>query len=82
MAKTASKISEKQKAIDEAWRLWHRASDVLEELNDHLQEMDDEHDISETKAGRIGYGCHSTMSEAFSTGSRILPPHSHDGGKA
>lgn len=82
-AKTKSKLSEKQAAIDKGWDLYNRAMWLLEELQSHLEELGDEHDVDvpdETESAV--YEAYSTLEEKYSTGCRILPAHSGDGGKA
>jgi hypothetical protein len=82
MPKAKSK-SETQIKIDELWRRYNNLMDDAEELAGDLQEMEDERpDLDFSKALSVVGVVHSNMSDAFSTGRRILPPHSSDGGDA
>lgn len=80
--RAAPMMSDKQKAIDEAWSLLNRAMDACEELNTYLDELSDEYeDLDFSTAIDAGYEAHSAMENPYSNGG-IMPKHSSDGGKA
>jgi len=75
-------ISDKQEAIDDAWRLYCVAVDACDELGQALTDLSDAFDVDVSKAGETACAAYSELEEAYSTGRPILPPHSSDGGKA
>jgi hypothetical protein len=82
MANTKSKISDTQKRINDFWRRFNNIMDECEGFVCDLEELADERDdLDFSKALRIIGEAHADMTEEFSSGARILPSHSADGGK-
>lgn len=80
--RTTPKISDKQKAINEAWRLMNAAMDECEELNTYLDELSDKYEDLDLRAAiDAGYEAHSALHDPYTDGG-ILPAHSADGGRA
>jgi hypothetical protein len=82
MSKTASKISEKQQAIDKCWVLYNRATDACEDLYQQLADLEDNYEVDVDKAQSAAYEAQSALETALNEGSSILPAYSGDGGRA
>lgn len=75
-------MTEKQQAVDEGWRLYNAAMEACEELTNHLQELEDEHGVDTDRPREAAYEAYSALEGPYSSGARILPNHSNEGGKA
>lgn len=81
--RTASKISDKQKAIDNLWRKFNNAMDELEELGSDFDEFEQEFDMELSDSTKDAVSdAWSSLDNVYSYGASILPAHSNDGGKA
>lgn len=81
--RTVSKISDKQKAIDNLWRKFNNAMEELDELSGELDEFEEEYEMELPDSTKEAVaGAWSSLENVYSYGASILPAHSNDGGKA